>query len=657
MQTVNTKRPRQRIFFQILLTTILLVIVSNILTLSTTYLALDYELQAKDDQLLNNDTRTLSFYLQRVVNSLAVDLQQIANFPALASYIDWEKTNNSSTRQNPWRQHVEDLFAGLISAKPRYVQVRLINQEGQEQVRVDQYGAGGSLQRVAVNALQDKGERDYFQDAIALDKGQTYFSPVELNREHGQIYEPRQLVVRAAVPLFTEDGDKKYGILIVNMALDSALRLLPILANDNRTLMVSNARGEYLFHPEAHKAITSATGDEHNFLSDYSGQALLREEQPLTHTDEYTLSTQFVPYHANSNLYLAIRSDNVDAVAVRRSVIRQTILILTLLLVLAIAVSFIVSQRLTRPIRTMSERVAAGDTGDNSLRNALPSYSPSEFIHLASALDAASDLANTQQQRLEKEIEAKTQARDELEEKIAMLDNKNQELQQFTYIASHDLQEPLRTVRSFVDVINKKYASHFDERGQQMMGFIDDASARMQELVRDLLDYGRIGRDLAPKTVNLMQLMRNVEDDLSGTITSRGAVVTYKDLPNVIGLETELRLLFQNLLSNAFKFTEAEVLPKVQITAHSISGGWRFAVCDNGIGIPEEYREKVFGVFKRLHNRQDYPGTGIGLAHCHKVVKLHGGDIWIEGSATGGTCVVFTLKEVVNEKNKLNSTC
>lgn len=650
-------RPHQRIFFRILLITVLLVVVSNVMTLGTTYLALDRELEAKDDLLLQNDIETLSFYLQRAVSSLEVELQQVTQFPALIAYLQEASNEGLPSADNLWKEHVTQLFASLITAKPRYAQVRLIHQSGRELIRVDQYGSDGELRVVPEQDLQDKSERDYFQVTNTLPRGEVYFSGIDLNREFGKIAEPRQLVVRAALPLFDPDTEERFGIVIINMGLNSALQLLPKLTDPKRKLMVVNREGQYLFHPDTQKSLTAQRGETYNFFTDFPelSTTLADENQNLFHHQNYSIAVKPVAYHANSNIYLTVRSDNADALNVRSMVIRQTIFILILLLLLAILISVATSRRLARPISLMSKEVLKGATGQGKLQASLPDYASAEFQFLASSLDTASDVAKDQQRRLEQEIAAKNRAQSELEEKIDLLHNKNQELQQFTYIASHDLQEPLRTVRSFVDVIDKKYAAHFDDRGQQMMSFIDDACARMQDLVKDLLDYGRIGRDLTPQPVNLMQLLQDVEKDLSGTITSRGAVVEYTNLPDVIGLQTELRLLFQNLLSNAIKFTDADVQPKILITARLLDNGWRFAVCDNGIGIPEEYRDKVFGVFKRLHSRQEYPGTGIGLAHCQKVVKLHGGDIWVEANANGGTCIVFTLREVVNEKSKLDT--
>lgn len=655
--TASRTTPRQGIFIRILLITIAMVVASNVLTLGTTYLALDYELQAKDNQLLENESQTLSYYLERVITTLGTDLRQAAGFPALSAFMDHELTPAKEQNPNPWRDHLYDLFAGIIEVNPRYVQIRVIDQDGQEVIRVDQSGSGGQLRWVQGEDLQYKGERDYFLATSVLNAGDTYYSPIELNREHGRIAEPRELVLRAAVPLFSSVSGDRYGILVINMALNKALDVLPSLAGGNRKLMVVNAAGQFLYHPDSQKTLIAANGDHHNFYREYPDlQGLLTPETPrLTHTDHYTLAVTPVRYRSEDTLYLLIRSDDTDAVAVRHLVIKQTLAILSVLLVLAIATATVSSRRLSLPLSLMSKYVAKGKTGHGRLQAALPRHASEEYFRLAEALDTASDLSDEQQQRLEREIAARTRAQQKLEEKMALVDSKNRELNQFTYIASHDLQEPLRTVRSFVGVIETKYANRFDERGVQMLGFIDEACNRMQDLVRDLLDYGRIGRDLSPHQVDLNTLLSAVAEDLGSTIEKRQARIEYENLPEVTGLETELRLLFQNLLSNAIKFTAPDVEPAITVTAKQVDTGWQFAICDNGIGIPEEYRDKVFGVFKRLHGRDAYPGTGIGLAHCQKVVALHGGEIWVEGNPSGGTCMVFTLKEVIDGKGQLDS--
>lgn len=227
---------------------------------------------------------------------------------------------------------------------------------------------------------------------------------------------------------------------------------------------------------------------------------------------------------------------------------------------------------------------------------------------------------------------------------IKKLEYKNKELEQFVYIASHDLQEPLRTIRSFSELINKKYSENADDVAKKGLGFISEAANRMSGLIKDLLDYSRIGKERELTVVNLDELLAGILSDLSALIEQSGAKITVNRLPEIKGYKTELRLLFQNLLSNALKFTTLERKPVVEINAVAEKGKLIVSVKDNGIGIEKEHLERVFVMFQRLNHRNDYEGSGIGLAHCQKIVEMHQGKIWVESDPGKGSTFYFTLK-------------
>ncbi|MBD2858933.1 CHASE domain-containing protein [Spongiibacter sp. KMU-158] len=239
---------------------------------------------------------------------------------------------------------------------------------------------------------------------------------------------------------------------------------------------------------------------------------------------------------------------------------------------------------------------------------------------------------------------------EDLEKAVNQLESKNRELEQFTYITSHDLQEPLQTIRSFIVILKREYGEQLDAKGRQMMDFVDQSSVRMQSQVKGLLDYGRIGHKKNIELIDLNDSLRAVQQDMADTFTRRHVTLTVGELPTLWGVEKDLRLMFQNLISNAIKFTDPDVSPKIDITSETKDGHYKFSVCDNGIGIPEDCREKVFGVFKRLHSREKYPGTGIGLAQVKKIVELHSGQIWIDSNEQGGSCFIFTLTDLRDEQ-------
>lgn len=223
------------------------------------------------------------------------------------------------------------------------------------------------------------------------------------------------------------------------------------------------------------------------------------------------------------------------------------------------------------------------------------------------------------------------------------LEIKNKELEQFNYIASHDLQEPLNTINSFSELLKKEYTNVIDERADRYLYYIQRASIRMSDLVKALLDYGRIGHNISIEKVDCNVIVDEVKDNIDSLITKTNTEIQVNNLPEVNGYERELKLLFQNLICNAIKFQDKNQKPKIQIGANLNTDQWIFFVKDNGIGIDRIHKERIFAIFQRLHTSCEYEGTGIGLAHCRKIVDLHGGKIWLDSQINEGTTFYFNI--------------
>jgi signal transduction histidine kinase len=246
--------------------------------------------------------------------------------------------------------------------------------------------------------------------------------------------------------------------------------------------------------------------------------------------------------------------------------------------------------------------------------------------------------------RLVDELAFTEQARQQLDDQAADLRRSNAELEQFAYVASHDLQEPLRKVSSFTQLLQRRYAGQLDDRADQYIGFAVDGANRMQALINDLLAFSRVGRvHNQHSTVDLERTVDDTLDTLSVAVEESGALITRDPLPTVVGDTTQLGMLWQNLLSNAVKFRAPDRTPEIRLQAVRDGDLWRFAVDDNGIGIDPEFVDKVFVIFQRLHTKDAYPGTGIGLAMCKKVVEFHGGTIAVDPDHSPGTRITFTL--------------
>lgn len=234
-------------------------------------------------------------------------------------------------------------------------------------------------------------------------------------------------------------------------------------------------------------------------------------------------------------------------------------------------------------------------------------------------------------------------ARQKLEKSLAELARSNSDLQQFAYVASHDLQEPLRMVASYTQLLAKRYKGKLDQDADEFIAFAVNGANRMQALIQDLLAFSRVdtqGQHFEPTSVEA--LFRYALDNLKGGIEESGAVVTHDPLPTVKGDERQLLHLLQNLLSNAIKFRKQDP-PLVHISAEKRDREWLFSVRDNGIGIDPQYAERIFVIFQRLHTNAEYPGTGIGLSLCKKIVERHGGRIWMESQLGQGAGFFFTL--------------
>ena len=244
------------------------------------------------------------------------------------------------------------------------------------------------------------------------------------------------------------------------------------------------------------------------------------------------------------------------------------------------------------------------------------------------------------------------QAEEDLARKIDELARSNADLEQFAYVASHDLQEPLRMVTAYTQLLSERYHGQLDESAAKFLGYASEGAQRMQVLIQDLLAFSRVGRNSAAcGSVDCNAVMADVLLTLASAILESGAVVTHAGLPAVWGVRTQMAQVFQNLIGNAIKFRGKEP-PVVSVRAEKQGQSWLFTVSDNGIGIAPEHVESIFVVFQRLHARTEYPGNGIGLAICKKIIERYGGKIWVESQPGQGSAFKFTLPGHEPEKQE-----
>ncbi len=235
------------------------------------------------------------------------------------------------------------------------------------------------------------------------------------------------------------------------------------------------------------------------------------------------------------------------------------------------------------------------------------------------------------------------QSEQALKEYAQKLEQTNNNLEQFAYVASHDLQEPLRTITNFAHLLEEKQKEQLDGTSKKYLTYVVNAAERLKHLIKDLLHFSRLDKQHVIEQINLNDLVNDVLLDMDLLIKESGANISFANLPVLNAGKTEMKLLFQNLINNALKYRKADVTPEIEIKAEKRKTEWLFSIKDNGIGIDPEFKDKIFIIFQRLHSEKEYSGTGIGLATCKKIVELNRGTIWVESAINVGSTFYFTL--------------
>lgn len=339
------------------------------------------------------------------------------------------------------------------------------------------------------------------------------------------------------------------------------------------------------------------------------------------------------------------REEASDALAAwTRNLFLAVVVLAGAAVVVAVGTWRTLRRRVLEPLADLAAKAETVSTGELDLP--VRTQGPGEIASLAHAVDAmrvelVARMATEARSRAEI-AEAHEQVLEQAEE----LRRSNRDLEQFAYVASHDLQEPLRKVASFTQLLQKRYGGELDERADQYIEFAVDGAKRMQRLIQDLLGFSRVGRSAGEAVeVDLVEACATAVTTLDAAVEESGGEVEVGDLPVVLGQQTLLVQLFQNLVGNALKFRHPDRTPRVTLGAVRREDAWELWCADNGIGIDQQYADRVFVIFQRLHAKDAYEGTGIGLALCKKIVEFHGGEIWLDTDVSQGTTIRWTLPD------------
>jgi signal transduction histidine kinase len=477
-------------------------------------------------------------------------------------------------------------------------------------------------------------DREWFQQTLATRA--PYLGIPVLSRGTGRP------VISYTIPMF--DDKKELRALLVGGISLAALADMVTSAPINETSRASllDSRGGGLIVADADptrilqpvgaqdEAFTQAAAGRHGTLETRgsSGESNLAAFAPVTR-----LPWSVVVLEPASTAFASVSA-----------LTKRALLWIGVVLLATLLASVLLARRMTNPLRRLAE--GAAEVGSGNLDYRLGSAKRDEIGVASRAFDhMTEELQNSLVSRddLAKEVVERKKAQQQIKRALLDLQRSNRDLEQFAYVASHDLQEPLRMVASYTELLAQRYEDQLDDKAQSYITYAVDGAMRMQRLINDLLTYSRVntqGRPLEPTDLHVVlgEALRN----LASAIQESRAIVTNDDLPSVRVDPVQLQQVFQNLIGNAIKF-RGKVFPHIHVSAREEGGEWLFSVKDNGIGINAKHADKLFVIFQRLHTKEEYPGTGIGLAVCKRIVERHGGRIWFESEPGKGSTFHFTL--------------
>ncbi len=340
---------------------------------------------------------------------------------------------------------------------------------------------------------------------------------------------------------------------------------------------------------------------------------------------------------------LNLRNSAVDDLQRSSNQIVWELIVAAIIVVVGgVLLAYLLRRLVTKPVDTLAASVRVVAAGDYAA--VIDTSGPPELARLGHDVDEMRQRIVSDLRFVQQASDSVAEANARLEQHAAELTRSNEDLEQFAYVASHDLQEPLRKVASFCQLLQRRYAGQLDERADQYISFAVDGAHRMQRLINDLLKFSRIGRATSEFTsVDLNAVVAAVASATQTTVQATGGAITWSDLPIVQGDESLLVALFTNLVSNSVKFRRPGEPIRIEITSRPVEGGWEISCVDNGIGIESEYVDKIFVIFQRLHSREAYPGTGIGLAIAKRIVDFHEGRIWADTDVEQGATIRVML--------------
>lgn len=592
-------------------------------------LAYIYYTEAKSERVVieNSDVYNatiLKKILASEFDSVTQDLMFLANYHGLQMMLNGGEAAQSQIKED---------FLKFSHWKKRYDQIRFLDESGMEIVRVTYNNGKPSI--VPQDKLQNKGTRYYFKDAFDLNKGEVFVSPLDLNIERGQIEQPLKPMIRFGTPVFDKKG-KKRGIVLFNYFGAKMLDDFQRVSHTSGQLMLVNAEGYFL------KGMNPM--DEWGFM--YKDRKDRKFENILPEAWKTMNDLETGQFYINDGLFTfatifplsEIQKSSTGAADAH-----------------ARSRHYIKAKEYNWKIITYVKPAVLGKTSNRVLKNILALYAVLFVLLTVVTWILAS--SHWKQKKADEDLKASA-------ERIKHI---NQELQDFTHIVSHDLQEPLRKVTAFGDRLKTKYGEILGDQGTDYIERMVNATRRMQAFINDLLAFSRVATKTQPfAPVDLGEVAQEVVSDLEIRVEETGGKIEIDNMSSIDGDPLQMRQLLQNLIGNALKFNKKDEPPVVKVKGEIIQGNERssntdysdrkcyeLTVEDNGIGFDEQHTDRIFGIFQRLNGRSEYEGSGIGLSICKKIAERHGGSIIAKSAPGQGAKFIVTLplsqpKEVLN---------
>lgn len=516
-------------------------------------------------------------------------------------------------------------FQELMIFQDAFEELTLVDATGNELLRISQLGF------VMDDDLKSRlNDEAYLAPTASL---QNYFSPVWFNSSTGEPF------ITIAIPVINVRDNAVEGVLIADTRLKRVWELLGTMPmGEGESVFIVDEQNRVVAHRNPSVVLRQTT---------YAVPAWNGQHVGLDNTAVFS-AVEAVQF-GDQTFYIVAERSVAVALGPTRNMIGVTAVSIFFLLIMATILGMVISRQIVQPVQELAATAHDIRSGDLSVRVTLPPHKD-EIYELARAFNSMADQLQETMTGLEENIEKLQNAEERLTVYAANLKRSNDELQSFAYVASHDLQEPLRKIQTFSDRMVNRYHSSLDERGIDYLIRMQSAAARMQGLIQDLLVFSRVTTHKQPyHEVDLELVVQDVLADLELLIEETQADIQIGDLPVIEADETQMRQLFQNLIGNALKFVNGQTKPIIQIRSQSVEKDrepyWQLSVSDNGIGFEEKYTDRIFTIFQRLHGRQAYKGTGVGLAICRKIVERHGGCIFAKSRPGEGATFFVVLPQ------------